>query len=393
MPGAKPNRPAESWGGGVSPRTPPQSGEVEVSVFGPGYGECILVHAGDGDWVIVDSCIDVRTREAVAIKYLSQIGVDPAQAVRLVVATHWHDDHVRGMAATVDACRSATFVCSDALNTREFLTLVKAFAPRPMAVNGSGVQEFDGVVRILERRSRNGSGRVCSPMWAIADRPLWRRGAEESPSGMRADVHSLSPSDTSNLAAKLDLRSLWPGERRPKRRVMSTRPNLAAVVLWVTVGQQKILLGADLEESTTPYRGWTAILDSSTRQRGLATVFKVPHHGSGNGYHPRIWQEMLDEHPTALLTPFRRVGSKLPTRRDIRRIRSHTPRGYITAPPETPATRRSPAVRRMLQDSVRSIQPVHGPMGHVRLRARGSNETRWRVELFGAATSLEDLAA
>ena len=46
--GAKPKRPAESWGGEVSLRTPPGRGEVEMSVFGPGYGECILIHAGDG---------------------------------------------------------------------------------------------------------------------------------------------------------------------------------------------------------------------------------------------------------------------------------------------------------------------------------------------------------
>lgn len=204
---------------------------MEVSVFGPGYGECILIHAGDGDWIIVDSCIDVATRQAVAVDYLRRIGVDPSRAVKLVVATHWHDDHVRGMAATVDVCHNARFVCSDALNTREFLTLLKAFASRPMAENGSGLQELDGVVRHLETRAGDGSGRSRSPVWAAADRPLWRRVAAESSSGLQADVHALSPSDASNLAARLELQSLWPAEHRPKRRVMGTTPNLAAVVL------------------------------------------------------------------------------------------------------------------------------------------------------------------
>ena len=374
-------------------RTPPQCGEVEVSVFGPGYGECILVHAGDDDWIIVDSCIDVTTREAVAVDYLSRIGVDPSQAVKIVVATHWHDDHVRGMAATVDACRNATFACSDALNTREFLTLVKAFAPRPMAAHGSGLQEFDGVVRILERRSRDGSGQSYSPVWATADRLLWRRDADVASSGLQADVHSLSPSDASNLGARLKLRSLWPAEHRPKRRVAGTTPNLAAVVLWVTAGRQKILLGADLEETSDPYRGWTVILDSPTRPNGVATAFKVSHHGSANGDHPRIWRELLDKKPTAVLTPFRRSGKRLPTPADIRRICARTPSAYITAPPEVARRRRSPTVRRMLRQSIRSVQPVHGPMGHVRLRADGSDEGAWRVELFGAAKSLRELAA
>ena len=391
--GAKPKRPAASWGGEVSPRTPPGRGEVEVSVFGPGYGECILIHAGDGDWIIVDSCIDVATRQAVAVDYLSRIGVDPSRAVRLVVATHWHDDHVRGMAATVDACQDARFVCSDALNTREFLTLLKAFASRPMAVNGSGLQELDGVVRLLETRARDGSGRDCSPIWAAADRPLWRRGAGKSSSGLQADVHSLSPSDASILAERLELQSLWPAERRPKRRLIGLTPNLAAVVLWVTAGRQKILLGADLEETTNPHRGWTAILDSPTRPLGVATTFKVAHHGSANADHPRIWRELLAGKPTAVLTPFRRSGRKLPTTADIRRITARTSSAYITAPTELARTRRSPTVQRMLRRSVRSVEPVHGPMGHVRLRANGSEEGGWRVELFGAAMSLSDLAA
>lgn len=372
--------------------TPPQHDEVEVSVFGPGYGECIVVHVGDGDWIVVDSCIRADTREAVAINYLSRIGVDPSQAVKLVVATHWHDDHVRGLAETVRACHNATFVCSDALNTREFLTLLKAFAPRPMAAQGSGMQEFDGVVRALEERARDGSS-PRGPIWAVADRLLWRRRGAGSLSGLQVEVHSLSPSDGSNLAAKLALRTLWPAERRPKRRVLGITPNLAAVALWVVAGNQKILLGADLEETTTAHHGWTVILDSSTRPPGVATAFKVPHHGSANGDQPRVWTELLNDEPTALLTPFRRSGRKLPRQSDIRRVSRRTSRAYITASPQVPGRSRAPAVRRILRGSARSIEPVHGPMGHVRLRGDGAGVGEWRVELFGSARSLSDLAA
>lgn len=34
--------------------TAPEVGEIEVSVFGPGYGESILLHAGDNDWFLID---------------------------------------------------------------------------------------------------------------------------------------------------------------------------------------------------------------------------------------------------------------------------------------------------------------------------------------------------
>jgi glyoxylase-like metal-dependent hydrolase (beta-lactamase superfamily II) len=90
-----------------------------VLLFGPGYGECILVHLGGGNWLLVDSCIDQRSGEQPALEYLGRIGMDPAACVRLIVATHWHDDHVRGLARVVARCREARFACSAALRARE----------------------------------------------------------------------------------------------------------------------------------------------------------------------------------------------------------------------------------------------------------------------------------
>src|SRR5947209_2078343 len=36
----------------------PGADELELTVFGGGFGESICVHVGGGSWVIVDSCID-----------------------------------------------------------------------------------------------------------------------------------------------------------------------------------------------------------------------------------------------------------------------------------------------------------------------------------------------
>ena len=77
---------------------PPGSHEIEVSVFGPGFGESIVVHLGSGRWMIVDSCLARSTKEPAALDYLQEIGVDVSANVRFVVSTHWHDDHIRGLA-------------------------------------------------------------------------------------------------------------------------------------------------------------------------------------------------------------------------------------------------------------------------------------------------------
>ena len=67
----------------------PEENEIEISLFGPGYGECVVVHLGSDHWVVVDSCIDVESRRPVAVEYLEILGRDPAGAVKCVVASHW----------------------------------------------------------------------------------------------------------------------------------------------------------------------------------------------------------------------------------------------------------------------------------------------------------------
>ena len=100
---------------------PPQCDQIEVSLFGPGYGECVLLHIGDGNWVIVDSCFD-KHREPAALAYLRGLDSDPAESVRLIVATHWHDDHIRGMGELVEVCKNAVFCCASVLGKRELPT-------------------------------------------------------------------------------------------------------------------------------------------------------------------------------------------------------------------------------------------------------------------------------
>src|SRR5215472_16409431 len=105
---------------------PPASDVLEVSIFGPGKGECVLVHLGSNLWIIVDSCKDQRNRQVSALTYLDGIGVNAAEAVILVVATHADDDHFSGIADVFDRCESALFVCSEAVTKEEFFALTKA---------------------------------------------------------------------------------------------------------------------------------------------------------------------------------------------------------------------------------------------------------------------------
>lgn len=356
-----------------------------MSLFGPGFGESIVLHLGDGAWIIVDSCIQSGTDEPAPLAYLRQLAVDPATAVRQVIATHWHDDHIRGLGRVVSACKSAEFVCSAALRGPDFFTLVEAYGQRTMMATTSGVQEFWEVIRALRGRDQQWSLNV--PKLAAADRCLWQ--SEDSA------IYSLSPSDASILLAHSQIAALLPNERAGKLRLPSLTANHAAVALWVKVGDAFILLGSDLEETRQPGTGWSVILGANTHPQGKATVFKIPHHGSRTSDQPLVWEEMVHIDPFAILTPFRNGNVSLPTAEDVIRICDRTERAYITAVPRSRRKRNRPsAVERTIRETVGTIREVFTSTGHVRLRANVVNQPiSWSVELFGDAVPLRQYVA
>ena len=55
--------------------------ELEISIFGPGYGEAIALHLGFGKWVLVDSCLEPKSGKPAQLQYLESLGIDASLAV------------------------------------------------------------------------------------------------------------------------------------------------------------------------------------------------------------------------------------------------------------------------------------------------------------------------
>ena len=353
---------------------PPGDGELELTLFGPGYGESVVLHVGAGTWVIVDSCIDSDGAPR-ALGYLESIGLDPAQVVSLVVATHWHDDHIRGMSQLVDACRQATFCCASALRQEEFLSVVGALERRHFTVAGSGIRELHGVFTHLGEAK-------AKPTYASANRRIYSRGD--------CEVWSLSPSDAAFQNFLRAIGSLVPSNGETKRRIPDPSPNDLAVALWIGVGDVAVLLGSDLER-----RGWVEILQSAERPPGTASAFKIAHHGSANADEPGVWEQMLDSNPFAVLTPWQRGGRALPSEQDVQRILSNTSEAYASARSGSvtkSASRRDRMVDRTIRESGARLRRLALSPGGIRLRRLIHAADPWNVELFGAACHLENFA-
>ncbi|MCH8028525.1 MAG: MBL fold metallo-hydrolase [Candidatus Dadabacteria bacterium] len=354
----------------------PLDSEVEVSIFGPGYGESLLLHLGNNDWVIVDSCIDSKNKVPAPLNYLHSIDIDPASSVKLIVATHWHDDHIRGLSSIVEECTSADFAFSSALRSEEFFTLISLYG-RGSMMKSSGVDEFYKIIKLLNERDK-------VVKLASENKCLMRVGSRE--------IHALSPSDYSVLSATIQLANLLPEVKIPKRRVLSQKPNHVSVVLQVIIENLCILLGADLEEIGDRRAGWTNIINSQTRIQKKACVFKIPHHGSKSAHLESIWSEMVYPNPISLLTPFT-LGKQLPTRKDIRRICSKTDRAYITAKPQWgKRIRRSHTVEKTIRETVRNIKAENQEVGQIRIRLDHSEiGGEWTVKMTDNALNLASL--
>jgi len=350
---------------GRSLTIPPERDQVEVSIFGPGIGECIVLHLGDNNWAIIDSCKDKETGTPVAIRYLKDLQVDLSSSVKIFVVTHWDDDHVRGASEILEMCFNARFCCSSALLSEEFFQLVRVYSEKSLMIS-SGTDEFARIIQMLMDRAGGTRKQSAGPVWAKAETVLLEMDKEDHRFNVK--MRALSPSDGAFTLALNEIAQLMPKENVPRRRAVAQKANHVSVALWVTVGESHILLGADLENHPNKDVGWKAVvLKHNPKER--ATIIKVPHHGSRDAYASEMWQIMAVPDPIALLTPFASGLQPLPSESDVKRIQKHTSRIYCTGRGlGWHPLKRNSSVERTIRETVRSHRRVSGPMGHVRVR-------------------------
>jgi hypothetical protein len=196
----------------------------------------------------------------------------------------------------------------------------------------------------------------------------------------------LAPSDRSIELTLREVASLFSDPELPNRRVPSVSPNHASIVLWGKMARAVVLLGGDLEETADDATGWSAIVASTERPSEKASAFKVPHHGSPTGHSDDVWRDMLNTDAIAVLTPFARGRTKLPTESDITRLKSLTPQVLVSSNRDPARTGWPPAVAMTLAETTADVRDAEPPPAHIRLR-RVASAGKWTIELFGGAVA------
>nr|WP_191623469.1 hypothetical protein [Pseudomonas fluorescens] len=318
--------------------------------------------------------MDANGRPA-PLAYLESIGV-PFDHVRLLIASHWHDDHVRGFSEILDNCVNAKVCMGQALTKAEFQTFVSHYnKAHPNDKFTSGTKELYTALKILESRKARG-------ITATPDRRLWQNTPTSGEPSV--EVWSLSPSDACSERFLKYISLTMPALGITKARAPSIKENETAVAILIKYGESAVLLGSDLEET---HQGWTAILSSSAKPNTKANLFKIPHHGSENGHHDKVWTEMLVENSIAILTPYNK-GHKLPKMTDLDRIRSLTQNAYTTQIlNRAPKPARPQNIEKMIRATAKSIEPIKKQMGHIHAKLC-PKLTEWNIELNQGATSI-----
>ncbi len=351
----------------------PHPAEIEVTLIGPGYGESVVVHLGDGEWLIVDSCIDTTDvhKTVVPLRYLQRLGVRVEQAVKYIVVSHWDDDHARGIGDIVDACPLAHLVCSKVFPSDKFAGFVEALSIGSAATDGGAVRNFRKVLNCLVARGQ--PILRAAPGRRLCSNPV---------------IQSWSPSDHDDTEFLYYVAQEHPKAGQPLRKAILGTGNLTSVVLSIDWPESSVLLGADMETSSDPRRGWGAIIAETQRIGGWVKgdLVKIPHHGSHTAHDDRMWNTLLHPNPISLVAPFGkgRVASRPPTSGDIRRIRERSRMMFVTAKrSSSKLPGRDVAVIRSLREGMITLTSRKIPIGMARLRRQTGD--LWTHELFGSA--------
>ena len=358
----------------------PSNNIAEITLIGTGggYGESIVVHLGNSNWIIVDSCVDPITKKILPLEYLRSIGVDIEKDVKLILCTHWHDDHIKGLSTILDLCKNAIFSMARPNDLGKFLLFVE-LDYRKLTVQPSNVsmEECSKCFEILKARKSIKKN-------AAKDKALFIVQIAKT---LNSEVISISPSDFTMNEYDKEISSLITEYGSSAKKIISQTPNDKSVALFLKLGPHRAILGADLEVVENDNRvGWLNILDDKGLIDKKSTLFKIPHHGSLNGYHERIWIELLEASPISKLTPWNKNG-KLPNVEMLKKYTDHTNELFLTSPVyDTRVKKRDKQIDKFIKKLDLNIKEVRYSLGIVQCRIDITDKnSNWKVELEGEA--------
>lgn len=288
------------------------------------------------------------------------MSVDVSKHVIGLLITHWHNDHIEGAFEILKRCESAKLYQTGALCNEAAYNLVALYNKDIFSHTDEGIEEFREITNyLIENNQINRFKRVQESTCIF-----------NFNSSIPSSLFALSPSDTAVSLSIKNLVDITPKENTRRRNLLPTGQNLNSVACHFKFGETSVLLGSDLETTSNVLTGWNAIFNNnlySTLGLNKSAIYKVAHHGSVTAHHVDIWDDLLEELPVSVATPYAR--SHIPNESDIGRISGLSRKLYIS---RDPTPKKPPKKEKMVDQEMNSIVTkrylLKDKMGHVQIR-------------------------
>lgn len=307
---------------------PPKDNELEVTIFGPGYGESIVLHIPQIGWGIIDSC-EYKTKNksiVLPLEYLLNITTKPHPQLAFVILTHPHHDHCKGIDRILREYPGGTKrVCRyDGDGIREWQAYKnKKDTALKKVIQGLGYA-FDSIDKAVESGAHF---RRLGEMTTVFNESVNLKGYNS----INVRMLALSPSAISIQEYTAMLQKAIPGVGQPILKMDDEGHNLVSVALLLEFGKLQIIFGSDVETGSNKNTGWSGIISNKDSPSLWANLVKVSHHGSENGHNDSAWREFCKKgNPLSLVTPFRKGGVFLPKNSDVDRIKAVSQKVGVT---------------------------------------------------------------
>lgn len=293
---------------------------VVVVIGGPSQGESVLVHYGDGKWLVVDSCTYGGTN--LPLDFFEKAHVD-LNMVEHVVCSHWHDDHVSGLPEVLANCPKAYFRLPFISNMEVMPQYFVYKSEKSIKENECEAwKTFQECLDVLEHRTLDEGDDMALKDLNFAS--VEQSVVDYETHNTRVDIKAFSPSN--EMCARFGQMLANGDADNCDFDDGDIDPNMCSITLGIKFGQNNrhLFLGADLECN----RDRAAVCESCVGECdarhaiGMCNLkgnhhfealhqisyTKINHHSSQTGYCCEYWDNYVSDDCIGVSTAFTSRG-------------------------------------------------------------------------------------
>ena len=334
----------------------------QIVLFGKGYGESILIHIGNDNYILIDSFKNPQTNAPIAIDYLLNVGLNE-NAIVGIICSHWDNDHIQGIASIASKIQKPIDVYIPiAQSSRDFERFVTFLQTNNNPEEPYSTSEYINLLKLNEQKKIH----ICyTKAYTLLFPNLLSQMGKDS-----ASIVALSPSEetVNSFISAISL----PREKDYIKNIRISNNNISIVTLISRI-VDNVLFGGDLENTNNDWD----IIASNYAFDEKCHVFKIPHHGSKNAYSEKVWERMIEK-PISIITRFN--PSNLPTEENIDLIKKQSEKVYIIGGESKEDKKTGVKLKGTESDIRNNIRIIDKKIGLIRLSWKEKN---WKVEKFG----------